>query len=488
MASPASPLTSDRRLMGRVSRGDERAWAIIDARYRPRLARYVASLAPPGALDAEDVVQDALLKAYRGLAAGRRPADRLGPWIYRIARNTAIDALRSSARRPDPHDGAADAPDLRREPERVTIGRERLRGVVSDVAALPERQRVAFLARVVDDRPVEDVAEELGLSANALHMTVMRARESLVRAERARDAACEEIRPLLHAAHDRGARPPEPARLHLRGCPGCREYRTALRRVDRRARGLTPPPAWLFGLAAAAPGAGLKGAVATGVGVSALVAGGLVLGGVHESRAGSPSPFRIPGAREFGTTTVRAGDPVPRRTTLVHARVDVPASADERHPRFVTLRCPAGTIVGGLATPEQRTDVNANPRPAILDRRDTAVRWQLLRMGSSGVGTATIGVVCRRPDANGSIVRRPRRAAAGERPAHVCVLGTTAERRARGIPVENELVARPGGATVGRVMDGQPLSVLRADRGGRWLRVVADDAQLRGWISSRLVC
>ncbi|WP_026912139.1 sigma-70 family RNA polymerase sigma factor [Patulibacter minatonensis] len=486
--APHIPL--DRRLAARVARGDDAAWATIDARHRPRLRRYVLTLARPGTIDVDDVVQEAMVKAYRHLSSGRAPAERLDPWLHRIARNSAIDAIRATVRTPD---GTADADpaDDRTEPERVATGRERLRGIVADIAVLPERQRSVFLARAVDGRSVDEVATEHGISPNAVHMTVQRARETLLRTERARDAACTEIRPLLHDAHDRRTRPAETARLHLRTCAGCRAFRSDLRRLDRRVGALSPP-GWLLGLlgAAAPAGPGVKGAaVAAGVGASAVVAGTLVVGGVHVGHAGSPAAIRIPGAKTFGPTRVQAGDPVPRRTSLVHARVRVPASADDAHPRFVTLRCPAGQIVGGLATPEQRTDVRANPAIPILDRRDTAVRWRLYRGGTSSVGDATIGVVCRRPDANGSIVGRPRRARAGERSAHACVLGTTAQRRAKGIPVENGLYARAGGrGYTGRVMDGQPVSVLRTARGGRWLFVIADDRQVRGWIARRLVC
>jgi hypothetical protein len=346
---------------------------------------------------------------------------------------------------------------------------------------------------MVGGRPSDESGTELGITPDAVRMTVLRARETLLRTEQARDARCTEMRPLLQDAHDRGVRPTETARLHLRTCPGCRAFRSDLRRLDRRV-GTLAPPGWLFGVLSALAPAGLtlKGAAITagvaGVGASAVVAGTLVVGQLHVEDAGSKAPFRMPGGRSYGPSNIRAGDRIPRRTTLVHTRVSVPASATRGHPRFVVTRCPAGQLVGGLAGPEERTDVNANPKPAIFDRRDSAVRWQLLRMGRSDVGTATLGVICRTPDANGSIVAHPRRPKRGERAAHVCDLGTTAERRAAGIPVENGLFRRPGRRPYGRLMDGEPLSVLRSARGGRWLSVIADERASRGWISRRLVC
>jgi RNA polymerase sigma factor (sigma-70 family) len=101
---PTRPSSRDAVLLSRLAAGDDDAWARLDRRHRPGLRRYVASMARPGAVDPDDVVQDVLVRAHRELAGGFAP-DHLSAWLHRMVRNATIDALRAGARRPtDPLD------------------------------------------------------------------------------------------------------------------------------------------------------------------------------------------------------------------------------------------------------------------------------------------------------------------------------------------------------------------------------------------------
>lgn len=389
MPSLRSP--RDARLVDRIAAGDVDAWATVDSRYRPALRRYVGSLARPGTIDPDDVVQDALMRAFDRLRRGDGP-DQLRPWLYRLCRNAAIDAIRARTRHRDDELSGNEAAAAATEPERTVLRRERLRRITADVAALPDRQRVALLARAVDGRPVGEIGAELGISNDAVHMTVQRARESLMRSEHARDADCEQIRVLLHDAHDRRVRPRETARLHLKSCAGCRAYREDLRRVDHQLRALAPPVLPLLAVLAAHAGLTTKGAavgagIATAGTVAVAVTGGLILvGGVQRRDAGEPAPFRLSGVRGYVDHRVVQGDPVPGRTSIVTARVRMPASpTSTRGGEFVTLRCPAGMIVGGLQAPiNEHSDIRWNPNPPILERPSG-------RLGSSCGGRGTPG-------------------------------------------------------------------------------------------------
>jgi len=80
--------------MGRVASGDHAAFSALVGRYGPGLARLARAMVPDWAL-AADVVQDALLSAFRGAGTYRAGGASARPWLFAIARNAARRALRS---------------------------------------------------------------------------------------------------------------------------------------------------------------------------------------------------------------------------------------------------------------------------------------------------------------------------------------------------------------------------------------------------------
>ena len=91
---PVLSTQSDERLVDLVRAGSDPAFEAIVERYRRALMRYVSRLLPPER--AEDVVQQTFVKAYEAM---RRDAAELNlkPWLYRIAHNGALNALRDRA-------------------------------------------------------------------------------------------------------------------------------------------------------------------------------------------------------------------------------------------------------------------------------------------------------------------------------------------------------------------------------------------------------
>src|SRR3954466_9430378 len=100
-ALPPSMLSAmgDGTLVDLIAAGSDDAFAALDARYRTRLVRFARGFVPGGTADAEDVVQDALVRAVRALRNGSRP-ESLGPWLHRITRNCALDLNAARRRHP----------------------------------------------------------------------------------------------------------------------------------------------------------------------------------------------------------------------------------------------------------------------------------------------------------------------------------------------------------------------------------------------------
>jgi RNA polymerase sigma-70 factor (TIGR02960 family) len=168
--------------------GDEAAFTELTRRYRRELHvhcyRMLASFD-----DAEDAVQETLLRAWRncaGLAAGQPRA-----WLYRIATNVCLDALRASARQAKVIRSGADLPWLQPYPDRLldelrpdadqpaqaAVGRETIElAFLTALQVVPPRQRAALLIRDVLGWPAADAAAMLDTSMAAANSAVQRAR------------------------------------------------------------------------------------------------------------------------------------------------------------------------------------------------------------------------------------------------------------------------------------------------------------------------
>ncbi|MDX6702776.1 MAG: hypothetical protein QOF26_3002, partial [Baekduia sp.] len=237
VAGPLLRLRTDDQLVALFRAGHDEAFGTIHDRYRQRLFGYARQMLGGSRSDAEDVLQDVFLRAYHALRADDRPVT-VRAWLYRVAHNRCIDQLR----RPAP--AAADIFDLNRglnaEPESEAERREDLRRLVADVQRLPEQQRSALLMREMEGLSYADLAVALGVTVPAVKSLLVRARVGLVEAVEARDTACVEIRTDLATAIDRGVRSSGRSRKHLRECAGCRDYRSAMRAVDKQLNGLAP--------------------------------------------------------------------------------------------------------------------------------------------------------------------------------------------------------------------------------------------------------
>jgi RNA polymerase sigma factor (sigma-70 family) len=171
---------ADPTLVGLIAAGSDDAFAALDERYRRRLVRFARGFVPGGTPDAEDAVQEAMVRAVRALRAGSRP-EAVGPWLHRIARNCALD-LTASRRRHPVVELADHAHPVAEDAQATVERRQGVRGLVSDVGALPDTQRSALVLRELEGRSYADIADELDVTVPAVKSLLVRARQGLKRA------------------------------------------------------------------------------------------------------------------------------------------------------------------------------------------------------------------------------------------------------------------------------------------------------------------
>jgi len=164
-------MQSDERLAELASFGSEAAFEAIVHRYRRALVRHCARVL--GDADADEAVQEALLKAHRALGTGT-PVQSLGPWLHAIAHNSAL-AIRAG-RRARAEYREADVPTPVASDQ---VRREHLDALVTALASLPARQRRALVMRELEGRSYDEIAARLGASNGAVRQLLNRARASI---------------------------------------------------------------------------------------------------------------------------------------------------------------------------------------------------------------------------------------------------------------------------------------------------------------------
>lgn len=177
---------NDQQLVQRVQKGDKAAFDLLVRKYQHRVLKLVSRFVNDAA-EAEDVAQEAFLKAYRALPAFRGDS-AFYTWLYRIAINTAKNTLVSNRRRPvdfdldlqDPeqHDRQAMLKDGD-TPEGVLLTDE-IRGVVERaLEQLPEDLRTAIVLRELEGLSYEEIAEAMDCPVGTVRSRIFRAREAI---------------------------------------------------------------------------------------------------------------------------------------------------------------------------------------------------------------------------------------------------------------------------------------------------------------------
>jgi RNA polymerase sigma-70 factor (ECF subfamily) len=181
--APHTKTHDQRLLLATAQAGDERAFRALVEPYHHALQVHCYRMLG-SAQDAEDVVQETLLRAWRGLDRFE-PRARLQTWLYRIATNACLDELERRPRRPEAVDPFPDLPvDERVAPTYDPAARYALRegmelALLRAVQELPGRQRAALIFRDVLGWTAPEVAELLESTVAAVNSALQRARATI---------------------------------------------------------------------------------------------------------------------------------------------------------------------------------------------------------------------------------------------------------------------------------------------------------------------
>jgi RNA polymerase sigma-70 factor (ECF subfamily) len=168
-------------VLARARQGDAEAFRALVEQHSRR-AFQLAYRMTGSEQDAEDVVQESFLRAYRQLGRFEARAN-FGTWLHRIVVNCAVDAMRTRHARQRrlglPLDEetplAAPAPD----PERLAESAEVRRGVSAALESLSPLERAAFALRHHEGRSIHEIGRTLGLGTSATKHAVFRAVKKL---------------------------------------------------------------------------------------------------------------------------------------------------------------------------------------------------------------------------------------------------------------------------------------------------------------------
>lgn len=177
--------SGDNALISAYLEGDEYAFEVLVSRYQNRLVNYLNRLIHDFDM-AADLAQEAFIRVYRN--ANRYQAQyQFSTWLYRIATNLAIDEMRRRQRKGrfffynvmgwlQRDDGTYVLPDLRHSPEKTLDRTEKLERLQGAIDSLPEKYRLAFVLKEVQEFSYEETSGILGVSLGTVKSRVHRAK------------------------------------------------------------------------------------------------------------------------------------------------------------------------------------------------------------------------------------------------------------------------------------------------------------------------
>ncbi|GAB1232149.1 RNA polymerase sigma factor RpoE [Ferrigenium sp. UT5] len=175
----------DQQLVERAQRGDKHAFELLVGKYQRRLGRLISRFVR-NAAEAEDLTQEAFIKAYRALPAFRGDS-AFYTWLYRIGINTAKNHLLAQGRRaptstPFDSEEAEDFEDasLLHEvatPENELMSKQVVEVVNASLQQLPEDLRTALTLREIEGLSYEEIASVMNCPIGTVRSRIFRARE-----------------------------------------------------------------------------------------------------------------------------------------------------------------------------------------------------------------------------------------------------------------------------------------------------------------------
>jgi len=171
----------DKRLVEAAQNGDRKAFGQLIRRHQKKLFRFIYGLV--GSFDmAEDIVQEAFIKAYNALQSFRPERD-FYPWLSTIARNTAYNIIHREERT----ESLNSLQEKGYDPESVNLGpldkllnEEGQRRFFKAVMALPVSYRSVFVLRHFEDMDYAEIASYLKIPPGTVDSRLFRARKMLM--------------------------------------------------------------------------------------------------------------------------------------------------------------------------------------------------------------------------------------------------------------------------------------------------------------------
>jgi RNA polymerase sigma-70 factor, ECF subfamily len=179
---------NDAVVVAQVLAGDRDAFRVVVERHSQTLFR-LAYRMTGNEQDAEDVVQETFLRAYRRLNKFEARSS-FSTWLYRIAVNCSLDQSRKRRQQderqatthPEMPDPLLALPSTDPSTERLLLSAEVRKKVEATLNELTEKEKAAFVLRHYEGMSIEEVARAMGLRANAAKNNIFRAVQKLRRA------------------------------------------------------------------------------------------------------------------------------------------------------------------------------------------------------------------------------------------------------------------------------------------------------------------
>jgi RNA polymerase sigma-70 factor (ECF subfamily) len=172
-------MTTDVAVVSRARTGDADAFRELVERHSRTMFR-VAYRMTGNEHDADDVVQETFLRAYRQLEHFEERAN-FGTWLHRIAVNCSLDLLRARGRADRRYGGDPESAELAgaartdAQQDRLLLSAELQQHVTAAMETLSGNERTAFILRHFEGMPVEEIGRTLGIQVNAAKHTIFRA-------------------------------------------------------------------------------------------------------------------------------------------------------------------------------------------------------------------------------------------------------------------------------------------------------------------------
>jgi RNA polymerase sigma-70 factor, ECF subfamily len=180
---------SDEELMTRIAGSDAQAFEILVRRHQRRILNLIYR-SIGDRIQAEDVAQEVFLRVWRA-AEDYTPKAKFTTWVYRIAVNLCLDALKATHRKqpfmhlyagdenPSENDGVLNGYDGAPSPEELLIDAEESGRIFAALQGLPTNQRLAVVLKKFDGLSYDEISRILGCSVSAVESLLVRAKRTL---------------------------------------------------------------------------------------------------------------------------------------------------------------------------------------------------------------------------------------------------------------------------------------------------------------------